>query len=127
MNPTSITQDQFLTSLRYLIVSGGSYAAGKGYISSDMLNNLLAVAAVLGPLAWGLYANWQKSQQNKVTAAVGVQAGINLTLSGNAVDHDGNPISKFAADATPPKIVTVASAAQIVKDYAPPTGEIVKS
>jgi len=125
-NPTSITQDQFLTSLRYLIAAGGAYAAGKGWINSETINNLLVVASILGPLAWGLYVNWQKSQQVKKVAAVGVQAGIALAASGDAIDSAGNPISRFAADATPPKQVTLTTAPEIIEKYGPAPNDIAK-
>lgn len=73
---------------------------------------------VAGPMAWAIF---EKLVTLKEAIAVAVQAGINLSTSGQAVDHDGKTISKFAADATPPKPVTIETAAQIVKDFAPAT------
>lgn len=81
-------------------------------------------AMVVVPAAWGV---WVAGVSTYKKLAVAVQAGINLTLSGQAVDHDGNPISNFAPDATPPKQVTVASATEIVKNFGPAPGEIVKN
>lgn len=117
MNPTSITQDQFLTSLRYLIVWAGAYATGRGYISSETLGNIVTISAVLGPLAWGLYVNWQKSQQTKIATAAGVQAGINLTVASSALDVNNNPIR--VGGGFPAKPVTLATAPDIVKNFGP--------
>ena len=78
---------------------------------------------IVGPIIWGIV---EKLVVFGKALAVAVQAGINLTLSGQTVDTEGHPISKFTADATPPKQVTVASAAEIVKDFAPPPSAIEK-
>lgn len=79
---------------------------------------------VVGPIAWAVF---EKLVTLKKSLAAAVQAGINLTISGKAVDHDGAPISKFAADATPPQPVTVASSTEIIKEFAPSTASISKS
>lgn len=78
---------------------------------------------VVGPIAWGIV---EKLVVFGKALAVAVQAGINLTLSGKTVDEAGHPISTFSPDATPPKQVTVASAAEIVKDFAPAPASIEK-
>lgn len=78
---------------------------------------------IVGPIIWGIV---EKLVVFGKALAVAVQAGINLTLSGQTVDTEGHPISKFTADATPPKQVTVASAAEIVKDFAPAAASIEK-
>lgn len=126
MDQVSVTKDQFMTSLRYLIVAGGSYLIGKGIINSDTFNAILEVATVLGPLAWGLYVNWQKSEQTKVIAAVGVQAGVNLVAAGQAVDQKGKTINALKPSVTL-KPVTVESATQIVAKFGPAPGSIAKS
>lgn len=127
MDSTSVTQDQFLTSLRYLIATGGAYAAGKGWINSELTNNLLVVASILGPLAWGLYVNWQKSQQTKLATAIGVQAGISMTVQGKALDENGAVVSKIGPDTTPVKLVTLATAPEIVANFGPDAATIAKT
>lgn len=78
---------------------------------------------IVGPIIWGIV---EKLVVFGKALAVAVQAGINLTLSGRTVDDAGHPITKFSPGATPPKQVTVASAAEIVKDFAPAAASIEK-
>jgi hypothetical protein len=57
----------------------------------------------------------------KVNQAKAVQAGVNLSVSGQAVTTDGEKITSLGSpDASPPKPVTTASAAEIVKQFATP-------
>lgn len=116
-----------LSAIRYLLVTLGTYLAANGYASAG--NNIeLAAGAVMivGPAIWGVYSAVQKYRKVR---AVGVQAGINLAVSGRALDANGNMISQFqASDATtPPKPVTLKTAAEIVKSFGPSTQEIAKS
>lgn len=76
---------------------------------------------VVGPILWAVV---EKLVTFGRALAAAVQAGIDLTLSGKAVDSQGEPISRFSPDATPPKQVTVASATEIIKDFAPAPGAI---
>lgn len=115
----------FLTSVRALLLVLGGLLAEHGLEHSTYYSWVMIGAGavmVVGPAIWGVWSsivNWHKA------AAVGVQAGINLTVSGNAVTDSGQVISRNAsADATPPKMVTVATASEIVKDFAPPASAI---
>lgn len=126
-NTASITQDQFQTALRYLIATGGAFAAGRGWITSDTLNALLIAGSVAGPMAWGLYVNWQKSQQVQVATAVGVQAGINMTVQGKALAEDGTVVSRIGQDTTPVKPVTLATSPEIVANFGPDAKSIAKT
>lgn len=118
MNPNL---NAFLTQLKLFLVLIGGLMAEQGLDHTTAYKWVMLVAGscvALGSSAWALwasFANWRKA------AAVGVQAGINLTTSGQAVDHDGKVISSFAPGATPPMPVTVASAAEIIKNFAPVT------
>jgi hypothetical protein len=76
---------------------------------------------VVGPIVWGIV---EKFVVFAKALAVAVQAGMNITLSGKTVDQAGHPISAYSPDATPPKQVTVASAAEIIKDFAPSAASI---
>lgn len=71
---------------------------------------------IVGPAIWDV---WMSIAGFAKARAVGVQAGINLTASGKAVADDGTVISSFSGEGTPPKPVTIATAAQIVKDFGP--------
>jgi len=119
MNPNL---NAFLTQLKLFLVLVGGLMAEQGYDHTTAYKWVMLASGsciALGSSAWALwasFANWRKA------AAVGVAAGINLTVAGKAVTDDGKVISQFATpDATPPKPVTVETAAQIVKDFAPAT------
>lgn len=125
MNPNL---NAFLTSVRALLMVIGTLMAEQGLDHTSAYKYIMLVAGslmVVGPAVWGVwssFSNWRKA------SAVGVAAGINMTVAGKAVDHEGNAISAFSQAAeTPPKAVTVASAADIVKEFAPPTASIAQS
>lgn len=116
-----------LTSVSNLIKLGGAALAAKGLISPGIASDIeiwSGLVLVVGPLVWDV---WNAVQGLRKAKAVGVQAGINLTASGQAVDSEGNAISRYAPDATPPKPVTLESAAEIVKTYGPAPADIGKA
>lgn len=120
MNPNL---NAFLTSVRALLLVLGGLLAEHGLEHSTYYSWIMIGAGsimIVGPAVWGVwssFSNWRKA------SAVGVAAGINMTIQGKAVTEGGEVISKFSADAqdTPPKPVTVASAAEIVANFAPTT------
>ena len=57
---------------------------------------------------------------SKVNQAKAVQAGINLTASGNALTVHGDPVPMAAPSTVPVLPVTAQSASQIIKNYSPP-------
>ena len=126
MNPNL---NAFLTSVRTLLLVAGGLLAEHGLEHSTYYSWIMIGAGsvmVVGPAIWGVWSsliNWHKA------AAVGVAAGIAMTVQGKAVTESGEVISKFSADTsdTPPKAVTVASAAEIVANFAPPTSTIAKA
>jgi hypothetical protein len=77
---------------------------------------------VAGPMAWAVF---EKLVTLKKTIAAAVQAGINLTASGSALAEDGSVVDKNDGS-TPPKAVTVKTAQEIVKDFAPSPKSIAK-
>lgn len=122
MNPNL---NAFLSQLRVVLIILGSLLAEQGMDHTIVYKYLLVASGsvvVLGNALWALwasYSNWRKA------SAVGVQAGINLTASGQALSEAGEVISQFSsAAATPPKPVTVATAAEIVANFGPNPGEI---
>lgn len=119
MNSTDPRIASALTALSNLIKIAGIALGSAGLITPG-LNAKFEIYAglvmVIGPALWDVWASFSGLRQGK---AEGVQAGINLTVSGRTVDSEGNPISAFASDASPPKPVTLASAAQIVKTFGP--------
>lgn len=118
MNPNL---NAFLTSVRALLLVLGGLLAEHGLEHSTAYSYVMIGAGsimVIGPAIWGVwssFANWRKA------SAVGVQAGINLTVSGKALASDGKTVVSENNGTTPPLAVTVATAAEIVKDFAPST------
>lgn len=124
MNPNL---NAFLAQLRIVLIVFGSILAEQGLDHSAIYKWVMFGAGsvvVLGNALWALWAsfsNWRKA------SAIGVAAGINMTAQGKAVTDDGQPISAFSSEAvTPPKAVTIASAAEIVANFAPPSASIAK-
>lgn len=72
----NLGSQNFMTSLRYLITALGSFAVGKGWITNDTINTVLGVVAIIGPLAWGWYVNYQKQQAKKQEVTTAVRAGV---------------------------------------------------
>lgn len=118
MNPNL---NAFLTQLKLFLIVMGTLLAEQGMDHTTVYKWIMFAAGavlVVGNAAWALWAsyeNWRKA------AAVGVQAGINLTASGKALAEDGETVVSVNNGSTPPKPVTVETAAQIVKDFAPAT------
>jgi len=122
MNPNL---NAFLSSVRALLLVIGGLLAEHGLEHSTYYSDVMIAAGsimVVGPAIWGVWSsitNWHKA------AAVGAQSGINMVLSGKALAADGKTlITQIGPDSTPVKPVTVATAAEIVKDFAPPTSSI---
>jgi hypothetical protein len=68
--------DQMWQSIRYLLIAGGAYAAGRGKISADevpqMVDQIMTVggaAVSLATAVWGLYVKWRtRAVPEKVAA-----------------------------------------------------------
>lgn len=117
----------FLAAIRIFCLVLGSVLAENNLGSGELHHVLTAVAGsvmAVGSAAWGLYASFRGLWKAQ---AVGVQAGINLTAAGAAVDSTGATIGATMPDGAPPKTVTLASTRQIVHDYGPAPSEIGKS
>lgn len=116
MNPNL---NAFLTQIKLFLVMVGGLMAEQGLEHTSAYHWIMLVAGsvlVVGNALWALWAsyeNWRKA------SAVGVAAGVAMTAQGKAIADDGTIISKFSGEGTPPKAVTVETAAQIVKDFAP--------
>lgn len=124
MNPNVLA---FFATLRSVLIAIGAAMAALNLGGTHTYSIIMEVSGavmIVGPLLWAVF---EKLVTLKKTFAAAVQAGINLATSGQAVDGKGDLISKFAPDATPPKDVTVATAAAIIKEYAPPPASISKS
>lgn len=123
MNPNVLA---FFAALRGLLIAVGAVMVSLNLNDTHAYGLVMQASGlvlVVGPLLWAVF---EKLVTLKKTLAAAVQAGIELVRSGNAVDSEGTPISRFSPEAPPPKPVTVASAAEIIKDYAPPASTIEK-
>ena len=74
---------------------------------------VLSVLCMVAVTIWGFI-------QSKVNQARAVQAGINLTVSGNALAADGKTVVSANDGSTPPLPVTTITAPEIVKNFAAP-------
>lgn len=84
------------------------------------------VAMILIPVAFDVVAaGWVTLK----SLAIGAQAGINMTLAGQALDKHDNPIplDQAGASATPPKPVTMAKGLEIAQNFGPTASEVPKS
>lgn len=114
------------TSISTLCKVLGTLLAAQGLASSGAYFWLELVGGsvmVVGPAIYDVVAHALALYKAQ---AVGVQAGINLTVSGRALAADGKTVVAENDGATPPKQVTLATAAEIVKDF-PPAQPIAKS
>ena len=62
---------EILGALRILLMTGGSFAVGKGWLQSAELNSLvdaLLILLVAGTAAWSIYAKRSRSKEAQVIA-----------------------------------------------------------
>jgi hypothetical protein len=118
----TITGNSAIDGIIFKVVSGLAFAAAAWLVkdfkltdpsaTSEIAGAIIAVAGAIGVMIVG----YIKSRRDK---AVAVQSGINLVVSGQALDTRGNIISSITPNSTPPLPVSLQSADQIVKDFAP--------
>ena len=114
------------TAIRIFLLSVGAAMLDHGFTAKSNAYTGVIIAAglvtTLGPAAWGVYAAVTNARRAKQEKAKAVQAGLNLAASGQMLDSEGKPITAFnAGEGTPPLPVTLQSASEIVKKFAPAT------
>jgi hypothetical protein len=124
MNQDSASMNGVWSSLRALLIAiGGALVTGGVITNTSKAYTLIMFASgavlVVGPAAWGVYTAVVRAIDGRKKVAQAVQAGINLTVSGQALAADGKTVVSMNDGSTPPLPVTLATAAQIVKDFAP--------
>lgn len=118
MNQSAASFNALLSSVRSFLLIVGSLLAAHGLASSGIYFWVQLVSGsivAVGMAAWGVYSafmNWRKA------SAIGVASGINLTVAGKALAADGSVVTKNDGT-TPPKPVTLTTAAEIVAAFAP--------
>ena len=113
-----------LSAVRTVLLLFGAFLAQNGYGHSDIYHQIEMVSSailIIGPGVWGVLAAVSGLFK---AHAVGVQAGINMTVQGKALAADGVTPVHANDGTTPPLAVTLATAAEIVKDFAPPPNTI---
>jgi len=126
MNQTDPNINGILSSIRILLITIGGVMAGAGLSNTSTYKwTMIAGGAVtvLGPAIWGVWSSFVNFRRAQ---AVGVQAGINMTLQKKALAADGTTIMELDGGTTPPKSVTLATSGQIIKDFAPAANTIAK-
>jgi hypothetical protein len=53
--------DTVMQLLRYVLLAGGGFAVGRGWITNAQVELIGGFAAVVIPAAWGLYVKWNTS------------------------------------------------------------------
>jgi hypothetical protein len=50
-----MTSDSVWQVVRYLLIAAGSFATGKGWVTSDQVTGVIGAIGTLFTVAWGLY------------------------------------------------------------------------
>ncbi len=95
----NVTQDQVLSVVRWVIATGGGYAAGKGWITADQTNLIAGVAVAAVPLVWSILAHTQTAQVRTVAAMPGVEKIV--------TNDQANPTLKGLGDSKAPEDVKI--------------------
>lgn len=106
-----------LKAIAALAAAGAMYASQHLHLSdpayTEWLTGIISSGLLMAATAaWG----WVNTRANEAKA---VQAGVSLVASGKALASDGKTVVTTNDGATPPLAVTVATAQQIIKDFAP--------
>jgi hypothetical protein len=74
-----VNSDTIWQIIRYLLIAGGSWASGKGYVSADQVTSIIGALGALFAVGWGLFV---KSGTVSVPAATGARSDV-PTVSGS--------------------------------------------
>jgi hypothetical protein len=64
-----MTSDSVWQVVRYLLIAAGSFATGKGWVTSDQVTSIIGALGTLFTVAWGLYVKFGTRATTAVTAA----------------------------------------------------------
>lgn len=54
--------------IRYLLIAGGSFLVGKGYVSAENVEQLIGAIGSIGAILWGLYVKFGTTAVPNATA-----------------------------------------------------------
>lgn len=80
---------------------------------------VLAMLSTAAMAAWGAVAGARVQQTIAVKETAAVQAGINMTVAGQALAFDGKTSVSVNDGSTPPMPVTPQTAKEIIKNFGP--------
>ena len=126
VNQTDPNINGILSSIRIFLITIGGVMAGNGMENTGAYHWIMLIAGsimVVGPAAWGVWSSFVNFRRAR---AVGVQAGINLVVSGQAVTPDGSVVTQLGPGTTPMKDVTLATSDQIIAKLGPVPSSIAK-
>lgn len=55
----TITKDQLIVSVRWVVSTGGAFALGRGWVTQDQIEQIALAAVPIATLVWAWYANRQ--------------------------------------------------------------------
>lgn len=91
-----------LSALRSVLIAAGGFVAGNGWLDQETVNELIGLAMVIIPAAWGVWHKFTEEKKTQGRETIAVQAGVDAKAQGVA-----------------PKAVTPASAQAIIRTMAP--------
>jgi uncharacterized membrane protein YraQ (UPF0718 family) len=68
-----MTSDSVWQIVRYLLIAAGSFATGKGWVTSDQVTSIIGGLGTLFTVAWGLYV---KFGTRATTAAIATRTDV---------------------------------------------------
>lgn len=108
-----------LKQAQFLLIAAGAVMVHLGMDHTETYKVVMVASGsmtVVGTAVWGLWSSYQNFRK---ASAIGVQAGINLVVSGKALAADGTTVIGINDGTTPPKLVTAATGQEIVKEFGP--------
>lgn len=64
-----MTSDSVWQVVRYLLIAAGSFATGKGWVTSDQVTGIIGAMGTLFTVAWGVYVKFGTRATTADTAA----------------------------------------------------------
>lgn len=64
-----MTWDSMWQILRYILIAGGSFLVGKGYITTENVETIIGAIGSVGAILWGLYVKAGTKSVSVATAA----------------------------------------------------------
>jgi hypothetical protein len=64
-----MTSDSMWQVVRYLLIAVGSFATGKGWVTSDQVTSTIGALGTLFTVAWGIYVKFGTRATTADTAA----------------------------------------------------------